>query len=184
MKKFVTVTVVAALTALAMNVAAAPRLRPLGVEQMARYGATHELTVTAADLTESTDNVAQTNTVALAGPCAYEYVGFQLERAFDSVANTNLGSIAFTATMGTVLLVTNVQVAADTRHQFSFVRPNDMTMTGQDATNTIAATWGYSGVLTNGQSTTFTTIMGAPGAPMNLDEFDTGQLRLFLRILR
>lgn len=159
-------------------VAAGPYVRPLGFEEMAMYGATHAVTLDFRDLTETADNAAQTNTVTIGGPCRWSYVGWRLDRAFDSSSNTNIGSVTYSAYVGAstgVALVTNVQVAADTGHQFGALGPYDLT----SMTNSF-------GTLTNGETQTFTVIMGAPpaGRPMALDEFDSGSTRLFLRIMR
>lgn len=168
--------------------AAGPYLRPLGVEEMARFGATHAVTVLARDMTETTDSVAQTNTITLTGPVSWEFVGYRLDTPFDSSSNTNTVSVGLTVTLGSTTLVNGLQVGGDVFRTYNSFVPTSCTtvMSGLDATNTVTATvtWPYSGVVTNGATATITVIMGAPGlsAPLNLDELDTGQARTFLRL--
>lgn len=171
--------------------AGGPVLRPLSIQEMARYGATDTLLLRAEDLTEDTDNVAQTNTVTLTGPCAYELIGYTVDKAFDSSITTNALSSTFTMKIGSDTLINALQIANDTWRPYKsswHSAPTVATTTSGPNTNklvsvsTVSAP--YKGVVTNGATATITTIVTGPDASTSLSEVDSGQLRVFLRIMR
>jgi hypothetical protein len=184
MKKLFVMT--AALLAVGMALAA-PAIRPLTMQEMARYGATDALTVRAGDLTEATDAAAQTNTFTLSGPCSYEYIGFSVDAPFDSTLTTNTLSSTLTVTVGSDTLINAVQIASDTWRPYknSWASAPTVTTIGPD-TNLLVSTVSapYKGVVTNGATATVTLIVTGPDASTSLEDVDTGQARVFLRILR
>jgi hypothetical protein len=192
MHKFQKMMMVAALTGITgMALAQGPVLRPLSMQEMARYGATDQLLLRASDLTDATDNRAQTNTVTLTGPCSYEYIGFLVDQAFDSSLTTNTLSSTFTMTIGSDTLINALQIANDTWRPYKsswHSAPTVATTTSGPNTNklvsvsTVSAP--YKGVVTNGATATITTIVTGPDASTSLAEVDSGQLRVFLRIMR
>ena len=191
-------------------VLADPVIRPLTMQEMGRYAATDVLLIRASDLTESADNTAQTNTVTLSGPCAYEYVGYAVDTPFDSTLTTNTLSSTLTVKIGSDTLIDALQIANDTwrPYKVSWGGPPTVatttTGTGTVYSNVIynaGATTGnvtvatayasvsafsspYRGVVTNGGTATITTIVTGPDASTSLAEVDSGQFRMFLRILR
>lgn len=182
MKRFLMMCMVA----VAVSALANPRLVPLTVQEMGRYGATDALVIDA-ELTESTANTAQTNTVTLTGPCSWEYRGYLLDKPFDASSVTNLMTCALTVSVGSQALVSAVQIASDQYRLYKAITPTAVTITNAAYTNyTGSATgaWPYSGTLTNGATATITTILGAPGSAHTLNKVDTGQARLFFRVLR
>jgi hypothetical protein len=192
MHKFQKMMMVAALTGITgMALAQGPVLRPLSMQEMARYGATDQLLLRASDLTDATDNRAQTNTVTLTGPCSYEYIGFLVDQAFDSSLTTNTLSSTFTMTIGSDTLINALQIANDTWRPYKsswHSAPTVATTTSGPNTNklvsvsTVSAP--YKGVVTNGATATITTIVTGPDASTSLSKVDSGQLRVFLRIMR
>lgn len=179
--------------------AGGPVLRPLSIQEMARYGATDTLLLRAEDLTEDTDNVAQTNTVTLTGPCAYELIGYTVDKAFDSSITTNALSSTFTMKIGSDTLINALQIASDTTRPYKanwHSAPTVATTTATTTTGTNVATMvsasvststlsaPYMNVITNGGTATITTIVTGPDASTSLSEVDSGQLRVFLRIMR
>ncbi len=164
-----------------------PVMRALSMQEMARYGATDTLLLRASDLTEDDDNGAQTNTVTLTGPCSYEYVGFLVDQAFDSSLTTNTLSSTFTMSIGSDTLINALQIANDTWRPYksSWHSAPTVATSGPD-TNALVSTVSapYKGVVTNGATATITTIVTGPDAATSLAEVDSGQLRVFLRIMR
>lgn len=145
-------------------------LKPLTVQEMGYRGATHVVDIGAPEMTVSDANVAQTNTVTLTGPMAWQFVGFELSAPFDSASVTNAHSILYSATLGSQALVSAVQVAADTWKPYKSIFPVENTLTNV-----------YAGVITNGASATLTAVIGAPGASCTLNRLSTGRARLFFR---
>lgn len=184
MKKLFVMT--AAMLAVGMA-SAAPAIRPLTMQEMARYGATDALTVGAGDLTVTTDNAAQTNTFTLSGPCSWEYIGFSVDAPFDSTLTTNALSSTLTLTAGSDTLISELQIASDTWRPYktSWASAPTVTTIGP-ATNQLVSTLSapYKGVITNGGTLTVTMVISGPEASTSLSEIDTGQARVFLRIMR
>jgi hypothetical protein len=171
-----------------MAALAGPRLVPLTTQEMARYGATDAVVIEAKSFGQSVAGAAETNTITLTGPCAWEWRGYALDAPFDASSVTGLMTCALTVSIGSQALVSAVQVAADQTRTYKAIVPTALSiaMSGLDATNTIAAagTWPYAGTLTAGSTATITILAGAPGSLHTLNKVDTGQARLFFRILR
>lgn len=167
--------------AMAGMVMAEVALKPLTTQEMGYYASTDALELEAADLTVTTDNVAQTNTVTLTGPVSWQFMGYRLDVPFDSTANTNIGSILYTVAISNIAsgvgttLVNGRQVASDVFRTYKAEFPVEL------STNHL-----YCGTITNGNTATITVIMGAvpSSSPMSLKEFDKGRVRTFFRIWR
>lgn len=204
MKKVIVMLV---MLAVAGGALAAAAIRPLTMQEMARYGATDALVFGASDFTESTDNTAQTNTFTLSGPCVYEYVAVQVDVPFDSTFTTNTLSSTLTFNAGSTALISDLQIANDATRPYKFSRytptatttvtPTTTVITNVvgDVTNlytvavaantaTTALVTPYIGIVTNGGTATLTTIITGPDASTSLEDVDIGALRIFLRILR
>lgn len=185
MKKFFVCMMM--LVTAASIVTAAPVIRPLTVQEMARYGATDALVIGNDDLTVAVENVAQTNTLTLIGPCAWAYQGYRLDAAFDCSTVTNLMSSLLTVTVDSTTLVNGLQIANDQTRSYPVFLPTSLSVTTTGpATNllTSTGTWPYAGTIAAGSTSTVTVIVGAPGTGHTLNKVDTGQARVFLRILR
>ena len=170
---------------------AAPKLQPLTVQEMARYGATDALVIEADDLTVSTANGSQTNTITVTGPCSWEYRGYRLDIPFDASSVTNAMTCALTVSLDSQALVSGLQIASDQWRPYKAVVPATVSVTtttsGPDTNALVSVstgTWPYSGTITNGATSTLTCIIGAPGAAHTLNKTDTGQARVFFRIQR
>jgi hypothetical protein len=172
MKKYLTMAMMV-LIGIVVMAQAAPKLVPLGVEEMGYYGATDALTLEARDLTESVANVAQTNTVTLYGPCSWQFVGYKLDAPFDTTLVTNVMTCALTVSLDSTALVNGLQVATDQWRAYKNYVP--IIITGTNV---------YAGTVTNGATATLTCIVGAPGAAHTLNKTDSGRARAFFRIWR
>jgi hypothetical protein len=104
------------LAVVAVQVAGAYVWRPLGVPEMARWGATHVLEVSYADFAGTTaTNTAKAITIALPAKTAAEFRAIILDAAFDT-GNTNFtGSVALKVGDGstTDLYLTTTELASD-----------------------------------------------------------------------
>lgn len=100
-----------------MMVKGGGKLKPCGVTEMARYGATHVLELNAEDMVlTNADNTAVIWTNTVTAPCSVKFAGYVLDKAFDS-ATTNPGPYGITFSLGTSTTSTKwlsaVQVAND-----------------------------------------------------------------------
>ena len=126
-----------AMLALVAGIATASGLEPLSWQEQARYGATHAVEMDYTDYAATTtDNVAQTNTVTLTGPLAWEYRGFSLETPFNDTKTyaTNgqamtTNSIAVTVTLDSLTLVNALQTAGDQTRAYKTWLPSALTLT-------------------------------------------------------
>jgi hypothetical protein len=181
-------------------------LRPLGTEGCAYFNATHVIEVRGDGLTCDTANTPTVFTNVVTAPCSVEFRGFLLDQQFDSVTVTNHMAciVRFGTTGATNKWISGVEVAADRTPTVTASFGTDYTGTSaltlpmltftnwSETTNVFAvvsngtATVTLASPLLNEQSSDVSTVLtiGSPGASRKLSEFDTGRLRVFLRILQ
>ena len=70
-------------------------IEPLSVQEQAQYGATHSIKITHADLTETTNNTAQTlATVSVGNGTTCKFAGYFLETAFQDASDSGFNDTA------------------------------------------------------------------------------------------
>lgn len=202
--------VLTALVALAMTAQAAPKLRQLTWQEGGKYGATHALEFTAADLADYTATntaIAFTNTVV--APYALEFRGYVLDLAFDSSTVTNPFSMTLSCgdTNSTTKWLSAVQVAYDAtptvKASFGTDYSGTASVTLTATTNLVvitgvgtSSTYFVSGVSGSSAVTVASPYMNdqtangalvlsvsAPGADRVPNTLDRGKARVFFRLL-
>ena len=187
---------------LAMGASAAPVLRPLPWQMGVKYGATHVLEFTHEDLTQTATNTAMVFTNTVGAPASVEFAGMLLDTAFDSVTVTNAFTMSLSCGAGaaTTGWLNGKEVAADgTEVRTSFGADYSATValtlvTNQvviaDGTSTTYFVTGATGTSTVGSplvneqtaNVAIVTTFGTAGANRNHAEFESGRVRLFLKI--
>jgi hypothetical protein len=189
MHKLITMVLVAA--SVATMASAAPRLVPLTLEESARYGATHCITVNAADMVAVTaTNTAWTNTVAVTAPCSVKFVAYLLNQPFNdpqdvttNYTKTTTNSIAVSCgdTNNTTRWISALQVAYDQTPTVTASYGTDYTV-AVGATNAAAT---VTSPIMNAQTSDVQLVVtfGAPGAGASLGNLTRGQARFFFKII-
>ena len=196
------VIVVVGLVAMAQ---AAPKLRQLTWQEGGKYGATHALEFTAADLagyTATNTAIVFTNTVV--APYALEFRGYVLDLAFDSSTVTNPFSMTVSCGDGNSATkwMNAVQVAYDATPTVKASLGTDYTATSALtlATNVVATVGGTSTTyfvtgataavtvaspIVNNQTANGTVLLtlSEPGADRVPSTLDRGKGRIFFRLL-
>lgn len=187
---------------LAVGASAAPVLRPLPWQMGVKYGATHVLEFTHDDLTVTNVNTAMVFTNTVGAPTSVEFAGMLLDTAFDSVTVTNAFTMSLSCGAGaaTTGWLNGKEVAADgTEIRTSFGADYSATVALTLVTNLVVAgtststtyfvtgatgTSTVSSPLVNEQTAnvSIVTTFGSPGVARALSEFESGRVRLFLRI--
>jgi hypothetical protein len=168
-----------------MTVRTGAKLKALDSLQAARWGATHYIELTAADLTlTNADNTAMIFTNTVTAPFSMDFRGYVLDRAFDS-ATTNPGPYGITFSLGTSSASTkwlsSVQVASD-------ATPTVYGSWGTDYSVVCYATNGAAGAVTsprlNDQSSNVSLLATITPTTTNaLSSLAVGKLRCYFSLL-
>jgi len=183
---------------------AAPALRQLPWQMGVKYGATHALEFTYADLTTTSTNTTMVFTNTIAAPAGVQFVGMLLDQPFDSATQTNVFSMTLSCGTAdsTTRWISSKQVATDgTEVRTSFGTVYTATLTTESLTNLLKTASAAGIVVSNvtdaavvtGVTVTqplseqtanvvITTTFGTAGSDRNHAEFESGRVRLFFRI--
>lgn len=188
MKKFLVMGMV---LMAAMAALAAPELRRLPWQTAAQYGATHVIEVDYTDLTGYTaTNTTVIFTNVVNAPCAIEFRGMVLDKAFDSTSNTNALSMTMSAgIVGTLTKWINAKQVAYDGTEIRFSLGGDYTVataTIGPATNALVSTSTVTSPLLNEQASdvSLTVSFGKCLDGFGHDILGSGRVRLFYRILQ
>jgi hypothetical protein len=113
MKKL-TMIMMVAVFGMAICAVAEPKLQPVSAIEAAMTGANYVLEITAADLTPTTADIAQTNIFTVTGPAGLRWEGAVLETVLDDdlgTATTN--DVSWTLVLGSTTLVNAAKVSVD-----------------------------------------------------------------------
>jgi len=185
--------IIAAAVLTAAVASAATRLMPTTIEEMARYGATHVITVTAADLAASTNvagGIAFTNTVA--DPCSVKFMAYVLDKQFQDNKTWTTNGVATTTNSITLFCgdgnssnkwINAVQAAYDQT-------PTITGSFGTDYSVTCYATNGAAGTVTspilNAQTSDVTllvTVASEAKGTNSLSNMTRGQAKFYFKII-
>lgn len=205
--------IIAAAVFTAAAASAATRLTPTTIEEMARYGATHVITVTAADLVAQTNvsaSIAFTNTVTQ--PCSIKFMGYVLDKQFQDAKAWDTNGVATTTndltlscgdTNSTTRWINAVQAAYDSTPTITGSFGTDYTSVGSTAVVTkcdVIASNGVSFNLVSNVTVASTVTMSSPilnantadaklvvtatsGSTTQPSKLTRGQARFFFKII-
>jgi hypothetical protein len=99
---------------MALCAVAEPRLQPVSAIEAAMTGANYVMEITAADLTPTTADIAQTNTFTVSGPAGLSWMGARMESVFDDQLGTaTTNDVSWTLSLGATTLINAAKVSVD-----------------------------------------------------------------------
>jgi hypothetical protein len=175
-------------SAMALCAVAEPRLQPVSAIEAAMTGANYVLEITAADLTPTTADIAQTNTFTVAGPAGLMWVGARLESVFDDQLGTaTTNDVSWTLSLGSTALISAAKVSVDQTTTTSVWMPGTWVSGSVTiaATNTATAVTftasNYATAASDGTITVTSVLTPSGGSP--LASMKTGKLKAYFRKL-
>jgi len=187
MKKL-TMIMMVAVFGMALCAVAEPRLQPVSAIEAAMTGANYVMEITAADLTPTTADIAQTNTFTVSGPAGLMWVGARLESVFDDQLGTaTTNDVSWTLSLGSTTLINAAKVSVDQTTTTSVWMPGtwvsgSVTIAATNTATAVTFTASNYATAASGADITVTSVL-APSGGSPLASMKTGKLKAYFRKL-
>jgi len=172
---------------LAWGMAQGASFKAATIQEMAKYGATHILEWSHADLTGTSTNATLTFTNTLTGPVSVKFEGYLLDQTFDTKLYTNaVGGLAVSVgdTSSATKWISALEVATDATPTYYASFGTDYTVTTiGSATNAMVSTVTSPWVNAQTGNVSVVTTFAMTGETITMGSLDRGALRTFWRVL-